>query len=218
MKLDFEDYTAAITAILNSDVGNFILKHIADIKMGGYYAYETQYLNRLPVRIDDEKSEEIETKVEKIQEVFTQKKLVDNFSRYVSENFNGEQSVKVLKCNSRHPDMEPSIQTTQDGMFEVEVGKRKTDSILLDTKEKARFVKKALEGDSASKGDEIEILVPRSNSDVKEILQEYEDDKEKLEEMPSVEELEEDINELVYDLYDLDEEEIEVIEDFLEKF
>jgi hypothetical protein len=218
LKPEFEDYTAAITAILNSDVGNFILKHIADIKMGGYYAYETQYLNRLPVRLDDEKCEEIESKVEKIQEVFTQKKLVDNFSRYVSENFKGEQSVKVLKCNSGHPEMEPSIQTTQDGMFEVEVGKRKTDSILLDTEEKARFVKKALEGDSASKGEEIEILVPRSNSDVKEILQKYEDDKEKLEEMPSVEELEEEINELVYDLYDLDEDEIGVIEDFLEKF
>lgn len=218
LKSQFEDYTAAITAILNSDVGNFVLKHIADIKMGGYYAYETQYLNRLPVRLDDEKCEEIETKVEKIQEVFTQKKLVDNFSRYVSENFNGEQSLKVLKCNSGHPDMEPSIQTTQDGMFDVEVGRRKTDSILLDTKEKARFVKKALVGDSASKGEEIEILVPRSNSDVKEILQEYEDDKEKLEEMPSVEELQEEINELVYDLYELNDEEIDVIEDFLGKF
>jgi seryl-tRNA synthetase len=79
-------------------------------------------------------------------------------------------------------------------------------------------VKLALEGDSADKGEKIEILVPRSNSDVKEILQEYEEDKEKLEDMPSVEELEEEINELVYGLYDLDDEEIKVIEDFLEKF
>jgi len=75
-----------------------------------------------------------------------------------------------------------------------------------------------LEGDSANKGDEIETLVLRNNSDVEKVLQEYEDDKEKLGEMPSVEELEEEINELVYDLYGLDEDEIEVIEDFLKKF
>lgn len=36
--------------------------------------------------------------------------------------------------------------------------------------------------------------------------------------MPNVEELEEEINEIVYDLYGLDEEDVEVIEDFLEKF
>ena len=75
-----------------------------------------------------------------------------------------------------------------------------------------------MEGDSANKGDEIETLVLRNNSDVEKVLQEYEDDKEKLGEMPSVEELEEEINELVYDLYGLDEDEIEVIEDFLKKF
>ena len=200
-------------SLLNSKLLEFFSK--ADGKSLGESGYELekQFVERLPVKKGKEK--EIGDRTGKI---FTKKKLknkISNIEGYLCEE---ELENKTLKCSSRHPDMEPSIQTTQDGMFEVEVGKRKTDSILLDTKEKALFVKKALEGDSASKGDEIEILVPRSNSDVKKILQEYEDDKEKLEEMPSVEELEEEINELVYDLYNLDEQEVEVIEDFLEKF
>jgi len=64
----------------------------------------------------------------------------------------------------------------------------------------------------------VEVLVPKANSVVTEILEEYEADREQLEDMQSVEELEEEINEIVYELYDLDAEEVQVIEDFLEKF
>ncbi|MFB6182579.1 MAG: Eco57I restriction-modification methylase domain-containing protein, partial [Candidatus Nanohaloarchaea archaeon] len=183
---EYEDKLKVLLGVLNSKPTEFYLKQISPPLRGGYHRYITKYLEPLPLILGDSKDEAIQEKVTEIRNIGITEDRVKNFPYgYDKEQ---EKEVKTLECNSGHPDMEPSIQTTQDGMFEVEVGKRKTDSVLVDSEEKARFVKKALEGDSASKGDEIEILVPRSNSDVKEILQEYEDDKEKLEDMPSVEE------------------------------
>jgi len=88
----------------------------------------------------------------------------------------------------------------------------------VDTQEKAEYVRRALDGRNVSKGETVEVLVPKQNSVVKDILKEHEEDQEAVDDGKSVEELEKEINEIVYDIYGLDEEDIEVIEDFLEKF
>jgi len=180
----------------------------------GNYRFREQFVKRLPVL--KEKSE-IGNKVKKIEK---RKNLRDKIKEFpTTYNFYGEKNQIKQIMKASHSSISPCIQKTQDGLYGVVIGKRKKEEpILVDTEEKAEFVKKSFEGDSVKKGEKIEILVPKSNQDVKEILEEYRKDKEKLEEMPSIEELEEEINEIVYELYGLDEEDIDVIEDFLEKF
>ncbi|MCD6331427.1 MAG: hypothetical protein J7L80_04430, partial [Thermoplasmata archaeon] len=85
------------------------------------------------------------------------------------------------------------------------------------TKERAEYVAIALKGKKAKKGEKVKILIPKDEENVKEMLEEYRQDKKKLEEMP-IAKLEEEINELVYELYGLNEEDKKVIEDFLKKF
>ena len=65
----------------------------------------------------------------------------------------------------------------------------------------------------------MQILVPKSDAIVEEVLKKMEEDKAKTE-SPSVAELEEEINELVYKLYGLNEKDkdAKVINDFLRRF
>jgi type I restriction-modification system DNA methylase subunit len=216
---EYRDKTNQVLCQLNSSPIDFYFKHIANIKSGGYYEYIEQYVERVPLKVEDE-DEEFDGLEDKLSSIIDRTDLKNKLNLFPAPYLSGaELSAKTLSCDSGHSSMDPSIQETQDGMYGVVIGKRKKeDPILVDSKEKARFVKKSIEGDSVKKGDEIEVLVPRSNAEVKRILEEFEDDKKKLEEMDSVEELEEEINELVYQLYDLDENDIDVIEDFLEKF
>ncbi|MFW6196246.1 MAG: Eco57I restriction-modification methylase domain-containing protein [Thermoplasmatota archaeon] len=210
-----------LTAFLNSIItdyffrANFLSSHIG----GGYLRFRTQYLEQIPIpkKINEGKSKNLLKFVEQIEEIHKKKKDVDNFPMFYLSN--EEISKKTLKIEYRHKNIRPNVQKTQDGMYGIIIGERKKeDPILVDTEEKAGFVEKALKEDSVRKGEKIEILVPKSNKVVKEILEEYRKDKQKLDEMPPVEELEEEINQIVYDLYDLDDKDIEVIENFLEKF
>lgn len=209
-----------LTGLLNSKVIDFFFRakfwssHIG----GGYLRFRKQYLRQIPIPVNPDKLnlEKLEQVIKEIKRVLEKKRKIRNFPNLSSGR---EVSKKIVTFKAGHLNVSPSIQKTQDGMHGVVIGKRKKeDPILVDTEEKALFIKKALEGKSVRKGEKIEILVPRSNEVVKEILEEYRNDKEKLKEMPTVEELEGEINEIVYDLYDLNEEDIEVIEDFLEKF
>ena len=86
----------------------------------------------------------------------------------------------------------------------------------LNLKEKANYVITALKRKSAKKDEKMQILIPKSNAIVEEILKKLEDNKANTK-SPLVTELEEEINELVYKLYGLNENDVKVIEDFLSR-
>lgn len=66
-----------------------------------------------------------------------------------------------------------------------------------------------------SKGDKITIFIPRADSLAKEALAQWQKD---VQEAQGIAGLEDEINELVYKLYGLDENDKKVIEEFLDKF
>jgi len=84
-------------------------------------------------------------------------------------------------------------------------------------KVKANYIVTALKGKSAKKDEKKQLLIPKSDAIVEEVLKKMEDDKARIK-SPSVAELEEEINELVYELYGLNEEDVKVIDDFLRRF
>lgn len=87
----------------------------------------------------------------------------------------------------------------------------------LKVKEKADYVVATLKGKSAKKDEKKQLLIPKSDAIAEEILRKLEKDKAKIKSL-SVAGLEEGINELVYELYGLNEKDIKVIEDFLRRF
>jgi len=67
------------------------------------------------------------------------------------------------------------------------------------------------------KREEQTIPIPRTRDGVEELIEELETDRQTVEET-SIEELEAEIDQTVYDLFDLTDEEREVIEEYLEVF
>jgi small ligand-binding sensory domain FIST len=65
--------------------------------------------------------------------------------------------------------------------------------------------------------EEVKIRLPRGDAAIRKMLKLLEEERAKLKER-SIAELEREINERVYRLYGLDESDVKVIEEFLEKF
>jgi len=94
---------------------------------------------------------------------------------------------------------------------------KKEKPIFVESEIKADYVVTALKGTRAKKDEKKQILIPKSDAIVEEILNNLESDKAPIK-SPSVAELEDEINGLVYTLYGLNEEDVKVVEDFLNRF
>lgn len=71
--------------------------------------------------------------------------------------------------------------------------------------------------DKDMSGEETTIPIPRSNAGVEKLLDRLEEDREKVGQT-DIEDLEAELDDAVYDLFDLTEDEREVVEDYLEVF
>lgn len=81
----------------------------------------------------------------------------------------------------------------------------------------AEYVKAAVDGRNMKKGEDQTIPIPQSRDGVEQLIEAWEEDKQTVEES-SVEDLEAEIDQFVYDMFDLTSEEREVIEDYLDVF
>ena len=211
--------------VLNSKLQEFYFKHIATIKSGKFYEYRTQYLSQLPIKLPQTTEEqaladEITNKVELILEQVKIGQKIGNFSEeYIKEFRNkGEEFTSFSLCfNSNHKTLEPEITENVDGQGYNILPDKKETFIYVDSKVKVDYVVAALKGKRTKKDEKLQLLVPKSDAVVKSILTELEEDKVKVK-SPSVVELEAEINELVYKLYGLNDEDVKVIEDFLRRF
>ncbi len=214
-----------VLGLLNSKVIEFYHKHIS-VNLGKKgYRYITQYLKQLPIRLPQTKTEqalaaEITKKVEQILEKAKIEQQTENFpDRYIQEYRNRGEEFKSLNITfkSSHKTVKPVVEETIDGRgYNIVFGKKER-SVFVESEAKANYVGAALKGKSAKKDEKKQILIPKSEAVVEAVLKNLEKDKAKTK-SPSVADLEAEINGLVYRLYELNEEEEKVVEDFLEKF
>ncbi len=214
IKEEYKKYSDIILSIINSDITNFYIKECGVVHRGSTYKFEDRFLKYLPIRLKEK--EEIDLKI--INGLKELKKKISLFPQGYYPN-TAELVSKKYSSDVRRRDITPKIQKSTEDEYQIVIGKRKIIELFkTETEDKAEFLKKSLDGLNLKKNSLVEILVPKSNKVVKNILKQYEEDREKLEEMPNIEKLEEEINEIVYELYDLNDDDIEVIEEFLEKF
>lgn len=74
-----------------------------------------------------------------------------------------------------------------------------------------------MDGHNVKSGEKTTIPIPRSDDGVVELLDRLEADREEVE-RTNIDDLEADIDEAVYDLFDLTEDEREVVEEYLDVF
>jgi len=214
-----------VLGLLNSSVQEFYLKKISTIFRGGFYSYGRRFIEKLPIypfqtKAEQTLADEITNKVEQILEQVKLEQQIEKFpDEYIQEyRSRGEEFDSVnISFKSDHKAIEPVAERNIDGRsYNIVIGK-KEKLVFVESKIKADYVFATLKGKSAKKDEKMQILIPKSDAIVEEVLKKMEEDKAKTE-SPSVAELEEEINELVYKLYGLNENDVKVIDDFLRRF
>jgi hypothetical protein len=215
-----------ILGLLNSKVIDFVFKHISPMLSGKHYTYHEDYLKRLPIKLPQTPEEEriaieITERVERILALSKVEQRVEGFPDAYFEELQDEiEEWSLVKWIPRRNYKEVKIEIAGD----LEGGRAfsfgKDDELrepAVDSPAKERYIVEALRGKRARKGEEIQIKLPRSDRAVEKIIERLEEDREELEGNP-ISRLEDEINEQVYQLYGLNENDVKVIEEFLEKF
>jgi hypothetical protein len=84
-------------------------------------------------------------------------------------------------------------------------------------KRRAEYVHAAVNGRKVKKGETATIPIPRREEGVEQLLSRLEDDQKEID-RTDIDALEAEIDSAVYDLFDLTEDERQVVEDYLEVF
>jgi hypothetical protein len=221
----FKQFYPLLLGLLNSKLIEFYHKQISPFVSGGYYRYKKQYLEPLPIKLPKTKLEhaladEITKKVEQILEKVKLEQQIEYFpDEYIQEyRSRGEEFDSInITFKSNHKALEPVIEEDTTGRdYNIVFGK-KEKPVFVESTAKADYAVTALKGTRAKKDEKKQILIPKSDAIVEEILNKMESDKAQIK-SPSVAELEDKINGLVYTLYGLNENDVEVIDDFLRRF
>jgi len=222
---EYKKFYPFILGLLNSKLIEFCHKHISPFVSGGYYRYKKQYLEPLPIKLpktpeEQKLADEITKNVEKILEKVKLEQKIENFpDDYVKEyRSKGEEFDSLsISFSASYKTIEPMIQKDITGRsYNITIGK-KEKPVFVDSKIKADYVVTSLNGKRAKKDEKLLLLIPKRDFTVEAILRKLEVDKAQTK-SPSIAELEADINELVYKLYGLNEEDVKIIEDFLRRF
>ena len=221
----YQEKTQIFAGLLNSSALDFYLKHYTSLKMGGYYKYTTNYLAPLPISWGNKKAaNQISEVISQISTALDLDNRTDRFPEAYLGEFSGELEYITYEWQTRRYPVNADIQQNMDGEFVVQAGR--TDEIndpamysdeRAKRKLRAEYVHAAVDGRNAKRGEEMTIPIPRRDEDVAMLLDELESDQQTVEET-SIKALEAEIDEAVYDLFELTEDERAVIEDYLEVF
>lgn len=226
VKDQYQDLTNTLVAQLNSKALDFYLKHIAAIKAGGYYSYRTQYVEKLPCILSGSPDEfnVITDTVSDIVAAIDLKSKTERFPEAYLGDFDGDLGYIDYEWQTRRYPVNADIQEKTDGRFAVTAGR--SDEIthpLIDQgdreeqKFRAQYVHAAVDGRNMKSGEEQTIAIPESQSGVEQLIESLETDQQTVEEM-DVEDLEAEIDQTIYDLFELTGDERDVVEDYLEVF
>ena len=217
---DLRDLTNSIAGELSSQALDFYFKHITTVKAGGYYEYRAQYLEELPCVTSETGNEfdRIDGSIRSIIETIDTENKTERFPQSYLGDFSGELEYVDYEWQTARRPVSASIETSEDGGFAVAAGH--TDEIRdprMDSEARVRYVHSAVDGRKVKESEVVSIPIPRRDADVEALLEDLETDRQAVAET-DIEALEAEIDEIVYDLFELTEEERQVIEDLLDVF
>jgi hypothetical protein len=212
-----------LLGLLNSSLAEFSIKQTSPPLRGKpfRYRYKSQYVNQIPL---PKGAGDIGEKVDAILDIEAVQQKIEQFPESYLEEYEGEVSYIDYTWQTNRNPVESSIQEIEADHFSVTAGR--TDEIVspvMDTGDeaerglRARYVHNAVDGRSVKSGEQTSIPVPKSGDSVQRLLNKLEDDRNSLEQR-SINELESEIDQEVYDLFDLSEDSQEILEKYLNIF
>jgi predicted DNA binding protein len=139
-------------------------------------------------------------------------------------DYDGELDYITYEWQTRRYPVNAEVQGDVDGDFTVQAGRSDTitdPAMYSDDREmqkrRAEYVHAAVDGRNVKSGEETTIPIPRSDDGVVELMDRLEADRKEVEQT-DIEALEAEIDRAIYDLFELTEDEREVVEDYLDVF
>ncbi len=226
LDVPYQDLTEEMACQLNSKALDFYFKHITTVKMGGYYEYRSQYVEKLPC-VTEDNADVFGTMRETAGEIVDTIDLESKTNRFPEAylgDYDGELDYITYEWQTRRYPVNADVQADVDDNFTVQAGRSDTinDPAMYSDdrdarKQRAEYVHAAVDGRNVKSGEEMTIPIPRSDAGVEELLDRLEADRDEVRQT-DIGALEAEIDEAVYDLFDLTENEREVVEDYLEVF
>jgi hypothetical protein len=222
----WQGMTEEIACQLNSKALEYYFKHISTVKAGGYYEYRAQYVNPIPCVTEDDSGlfGTMREKAGEIVDTIDLDSKTDRFPEAYLGDYDGELDYITYEWQTRRYPVNADVQGDVDGNFTVQAGRSDTinDSAMYSDdrearKRRAEYVHAAVDGRNVKSGEETTIPIPRSDNGVEKLLDRLEADQAEVHQT-DIEALEAEIDTVVYNLFDLTDNERQVIEDYLEVF
>jgi len=222
---DTEEMRYHILGMLNSRSVEIIFKQSASVYQQRYYRYYQQHIEPLPVVIPDNiQSYDVGEKTKQIVKIKKLFEKIEKFPNTYLKDYDSEVQYITYEWQTRRYPVDAEVQENVDGEFTVQAGRSDTitDPAMYAAdrearKQRAEYVRAAVDGRNVKSGEETTVPIPRSDDGVATLLSRLAADRETVAET-SIEELEAAIDEAVYDLFELSDEEREVVEEYLEVF
>lgn len=226
-----------ILGLLNSKAIEFYHKHISPIFSGGFYSYGRRYIEQLPIKLpktDQEQkiADEIGNAVYQIlqfkkEDDVLEDKITEFPNSYFKDCEGLEKLINIAKASILSKDSykisEKSLTTHYyrdlDGKETFRIGLALNEYLDFYSEEVASYVLEILKTrNEITKRELFELKIPPKGH-LENIMAQYRNDKEKIvKNEKAVEDLEKQIDEWVYKLYDISYAERRIIENYLTKF
>lgn len=212
-----------LLGLLNSSIAEFIIKQTSPPLRGRpfRYRYKTQYVNNIPLPKPGTRVRELATRAVECDQTLQN---ITSFPDVYLDDFVGDLRYIDYEWQTRRNPVDADVESLEDDRFAVTAGNSDeiTDPIMDrgDREERmlrAEYIKEAVNGRNMKKGEKQTIPIPQSEEGVRQLMDDLESDKESIE-TTSVEDIQADIDQTVYDLFDLTDDDQEVIENYLEVF
>lgn len=203
--------------LLNSKLLEFFFKKISPMFSGGYYRYNTEYLEKLPIKLPETKEEKqkAEQIIKKVDEILSlaKKSVVLDFDDMLkgkeTEKLYNIFSISSIKDGAKFESLKAEgnrIFINAEDFIEIK-DKKTRDFILAYLQSISEKLKKTKD----AKAIIYNLEVPKDEELIKEIAKKSGFDG--LDAKEKIEQLENEINELVYELYGIAKEEKKIIEE-----
>ena len=223
--------------LLNSSLLEFYFKQVSPFISGGYYRYRKLYLDQLPLKETSNKTkhlvDEIIRAVDRILQLSEQngihKRKIRGFPEsYLDDHWSFNKLLdiaRVLLSKASYKITEAKLRT--HSFRELEHPFREVFRIILATEEHVDFYSEEVASyvfevlktlSSITKRELLELKIPRKPH-LKNLLNQYQKDREQIvKNEKAVKELEKQIDDLVYKLYEMTYKERRIIKEYLAKF
>ena len=212
-----------LLGLLNSKLCDFYHKvhfFLARIPEGSF-RYPKQFWENIPIKLPktvEEKqiTSKIISKVDQILFQVNIEQAIKNFPNSYIRDYRGEEFEEIRQTfNADHGYLDPKVEKRIDEGYNVVLG-RKEKPIAVERMIEVEYVLMALNGRKVKRGEKITVLIPKHDRIIEKVLTQYKNDIENIKALP-IPRLEKEIDDLVYELYGLSEQDKDAIEKFLEK-